>query len=149
MADSFLKGPNIVHQAFLPAGFLGAIDDQPYKLDVEKAKGLLAEAGVGPVNVKIYVRNDQERLEIAQSMQNTLAQAGINLELRVGTGAEILGDYRARNHEFIMEAWGPDYPDPHTNADTFAAQPRQFATRARTPASSPGATPGRRPRPTR
>ncbi|MBA3325065.1 MAG: ABC transporter substrate-binding protein [Rhodobacteraceae bacterium] len=123
MADSFLKGSNIQHQSFLPAGFLGAIDDMPYKLDVEKAKGLLEEAGVGPINVKLYVRNDQERLEIAQSLQNTLAQGGITVELRVGTGAEILGEYRARNHEMTMEAWGPDYPDPHTNADTFARNP--------------------------
>lgn len=123
MADSFLKGGNVVHQSFLPAGFLGAIDDQPYSLDIEKAKGLLEEAGVGEINAKLYVRNDQERLEIAQSLQNTMAQAGINLELRVGTGAEILGEYRARNHEFVMEAWGPDYPDPHTNADTFARNP--------------------------
>ena len=52
-----------------------------------------------------------------------MAQAGITLELHVGTGAEILGEYRARNHEIIMEAWGPDYPDPHTNADTFARNP--------------------------
>jgi peptide/nickel transport system substrate-binding protein len=123
MADSFLKGSNVIHQSFLPAGFLGAIDDQPYALDVEKAKALLEEAGVGPINVKLYVRNDQERLEIAQSLQNTLAQGGINVELRVGTGAEILGEYRARNHEMTMEAWGPDYPDPHTNADTFARNP--------------------------
>ncbi len=123
MADSFLKGANVVHQAFLPAGFLGAIDDVPYSLDVEKAKGLLEEAGVDQIDAQLYVRNDQERLEIAQSLQNTMAQAGINLELRVGTGAEILGEYRARNHEFIMEAWGPDYPDPHTNADTFARNP--------------------------
>ena len=78
MADSFLKGSNVVHQSFLPAGFLGAIDDTPYTLDVEKAKALLEEAGVGPINVKLYVRNDQERLEIAQSLQNTMAQAGIN-----------------------------------------------------------------------
>ena len=123
MANSFLKGSNIMHQAFLPAGFLGAIDDAPYTLDVEKAKALLKEAGVDQINAKLWVRNDQERLEIAQSLQNTMAQAGINLELKVGTGAEILTDYRARKHEFIMEAWGPDYPDPHTNADTFARNP--------------------------
>ena len=52
MADSFLKGSSVVHQAFLPAGFLGAIDDTPYTLDVEKAKALLEEAGVGPINVE-------------------------------------------------------------------------------------------------
>lgn len=123
MADSFLKGSYAVHQSFLPQGFFGAIDDRPYKLDVAKAKALLAEAGVGPLSFKLFVRNDQERLEMAQSMQNTLAQAGITVELRVGTGKEILGEYRARKHEMILEAWGPDYPDPHTNADTFARNP--------------------------
>jgi peptide/nickel transport system substrate-binding protein len=123
MANSFLKGSNIVHQSFLPAGFLGAIDDAPYSFDVEKGKALLEEAGVGPINARLWVRNEQERLEIAQSLQNTLAQGGINVELRVGTGAEVLTDYRARKQEFIMEAWGPDYPDPHTNADTFARNP--------------------------
>jgi peptide/nickel transport system substrate-binding protein len=123
MAESFLKGANIEHQSFLPQGFLGAIEDKPYSLDVERARTLLDEAGVDEINAQLYVRNDQERLEIAQSMQNTFAQGGINLELRVGTGAEILGEYRARNHEMILEAWGPDYPDPHTNADTFARNP--------------------------
>lgn len=125
MANSFLKGTYMVHQSFLPKGFLGAIDDTPYSLDVEKAKGLLQEAGVGEgdLNVRIFVRNDQERLEMAQSFQNTLAQAGVNAELRVGTGAETLGEYRARNHDIYLGAWGPDYPDPHTNADTFARNP--------------------------
>ncbi len=123
MANSFLKGSYTVHQSFLPAGFLGAIDDKPYKLDVAKAKALLDEAGVGPISFKIYVRNDQERLEMAQSFQNTLAQAGITAELRVGTGKEILGEYRARKADVYLGAWGPDYPDPHTNADTFARNP--------------------------
>ena len=33
------------HQAFEPRTFLGAIDDAPYRLDVEKAKDLLTKAG--------------------------------------------------------------------------------------------------------
>ncbi|RMH52782.1 MAG: ABC transporter substrate-binding protein [Alphaproteobacteria bacterium] len=123
MAGSFLKGAYVPHQSFLPKGFLGAIEDRPYRLDVAKAKALLAEAGVGPFTVRIFVRNDQERLEMAQSLQSTLAQAGITAELRVGTGKEILGEYRARNHEIYLGAWGPDYPDPHTNASTFAWNP--------------------------
>ena len=123
MANSFLKGAYVVHQAFLPRGFLGAIDDRPYKLDIEKARALLKEAGVGPFKVRIFVRNDQQRLEMAQSLQNTFAKAGIEVELRVGTGKEILGQYRARKHEIYLGAWGPDYPDPHTNASTFAWNP--------------------------
>lgn len=123
MADSFLKGQYRVHQAFLPVGFLGALEETPYSFDVEKARSLLDEAGVDGFSFRIFVRNDQERLEMAQSFQNTLAQAGIEAELRVGTGAEILGEYRARNHDVYLGAWGPDYPDPHTNADTFASNP--------------------------
>ncbi|QDL91275.1 ABC transporter substrate-binding protein [Paroceanicella profunda] len=123
MSSSFLKGQYEVHQAFLPNGFLGALSDTPYSLDVEKAKGLLAEAGVSDLSFTITVRNNQDRLEMAQSIQNTFGQAGIGIELNVGTGKEVLGEYRAREHQIALEGWGPDYPDPHTNADTFARNP--------------------------
>ena len=46
MADTILKGIGEIHQTFLPKGFLGAVDDNPYKLDVAKAKELLAKAGL-------------------------------------------------------------------------------------------------------
>lgn len=45
MTDTFLKGRFGVHQTFLPIGLSGAIEYDPYKLDVAKAKALLAEAG--------------------------------------------------------------------------------------------------------
>ena len=124
MTDTILKGQWGVHQAFLPKGFLGALDETPYSLDVEKAKALLAESGVSlPLDVKLTVRNDQERMDIAQSIQNTFGQAGINVTLDVGDGATVLGTYRARQHDITIQTWGPDYPDPHTNASTFAMNP--------------------------
>ncbi|MDQ2090156.1 ABC transporter substrate-binding protein [Marimonas arenosa] len=123
MQDSFLNGQYTIHQNFLPRTFLGAIDDAPYSLNVEKAKELLAAAGVSDLKITAGVREAQERLEIAQSLQNTLAQAGITLELTVGTGKQILSKYRARELDMYIGAWGPDYPDPHTNAGTFAYNP--------------------------
>ena len=45
MVKTFLKGRFFVQQSFLPIGFFGAIAYDPYKLDVAKAKALLAEAG--------------------------------------------------------------------------------------------------------
>ena len=46
IADTIMKNNGEVHQTFLPKGFLGALDDNPYKLDVAKAKELLAKAGL-------------------------------------------------------------------------------------------------------
>ena len=58
MADSILKGLWVVHQSFLPEGFLGALTETPYSLDVEKAKALMAEIGPDPA--------DRDRLDRAQ-----------------------------------------------------------------------------------
>ncbi len=123
MQNSFLDGQYTIHQNFLPATYLGAIDDAPYSLNLEKAKALLAEAGVSGLEITAGVREAQERVEIGQSLQNTFAQAGIKLNLVVGTGKQTLSKYRARELDMYIGAWGPDYPDPHTNAGTFAFNP--------------------------
>ena len=124
MQDSFLNGQYVIHQAFLPKTYLGEIDDKPFSYDVDKAKALLKEAGVAEgTKLKINVRNAQERIEISQSIQNTFAKAGIEVSIEVGTGKQTLSVYRAREHQIYVGAWGPDYPDPNTNAGTFAYNP--------------------------
>ncbi len=120
MADTFLKGSMVVHQAYLPNGYLGALSDTPYSLDIEKAKALVAESGVANPKIVLDVRNAADRMEMAQSIQNTFGQAGITVELNVGEGAEQLKRYRARQHDATLQSWGPDYPDPHTNASAFS-----------------------------
>ncbi len=124
MANSFLKGQYTVHQAFLPLTYMGELKDQPYTLDVEKAKALLAEAGEADgFEVEIIVRTAQERVEIAQTLQQAFAEAGITATISQATGKQTLAKYRSREFDIYVGAWGPDYPDPHTNADTFAHNP--------------------------
>ena len=124
MEGTVVKDLMKVHQAFLPKGFLGALEATPFTLDVAKAKELLAEAGY-PNGFKITMdtRNISPILEMAQSIQATFGQAGIDLEIIPGDGGQTLGKYRARNHDIYIGRWGPDYQDPHTNADTFARNP--------------------------
>ncbi len=121
IADTILDGTVIVHQAFLPRGFLGAVEDTPFSLNVEKAKELLKEAGLeNGFTVTMDTRNTPDITGIAQAIQQTFAQAGITLEIIPGDGKQTLTKYRARNHDIYIGRWGPDYQDPNTNADTFA-----------------------------
>jgi peptide/nickel transport system substrate-binding protein len=62
-------------------------------------------------------------MEMAQVLQGTWADAGIELEILPGDNKQTLTKYRARTHEIYIGRWGPDYQDPHTNADTFASNP--------------------------
>jgi peptide/nickel transport system substrate-binding protein len=62
-------------------------------------------------------------IDLAQAIQATWAEAGITLEIIPGDSKQTLTRYRARHHDIYIGRWGPDYQDPHTNADTFASNP--------------------------
>ncbi len=118
---TLIKGIGEIHQTFLPKGQLGAIDDKPYKLDIAKAKELLAKAGLKDgFTVTMDVRNTQPVTGIAESVQQTLAQAGIKMEIIPGDGKQTLTKFRARTHDMYIGQWGSDYFDPNSNAETFA-----------------------------
>ncbi len=122
IADTIMKYQVKPHQGFLPEGFLGAVNETPYKLDVAKAKELLAKAGLKDgFTITMDTRSIPTITGIAQAIQQTFAQAGIKLEIIPGDGKQTLTKYRARQHDIYIGQWGPDYQDPNTNADTFAA----------------------------
>ncbi|KQV20318.1 ABC transporter substrate-binding protein [Rhizobium sp. Root1203] len=121
---TLIKGIGDIHQSFLPKGQLGALNDNPYKLDVAKAKELLAKAGLKDgFSVTMDVRNTQPVTGIAESMQQSLAQAGVKMEIIPGDGKQTLTKYRARTHDMYIGQWGSDYFDPNSNADTFTTNP--------------------------
>ncbi len=120
IGETLIKGIGTIHQTFLPAGQLGALDETPYTLNVEKAKELLAKAGLADgFTITMDVRNTQPVTGIAENVQQTMAQAGIKLEIIPGDGKQTLTKYRARQHDMYIGQWGSDYFDPNSNADTF------------------------------
>jgi len=124
IGKTLIKNIGVVHQNFLPLGLLGASKDNPYRLDVPKAKALLAKAGhPNGFKVTIDMRTIQPVQGITEAVQQTLKQAGIELEILPGDGKQTLTKYRARQHDIYIGQWGADYWDPHTNADTFTRNP--------------------------
>jgi peptide/nickel transport system substrate-binding protein len=121
---TLIKNVGVVHQNFLPLGLLGASKEKPFKLDVARAKALLAKAGVpNGFKVTIDMRTIQPIQGVTEAIQQTVKQAGIDLEIVPGDGKQTLTKFRARSHDIYIGNWAADYWDPHTNADTFARNP--------------------------
>ena len=124
MADTFLAGQFIVHQAFWPRGLWAAYTETPYRLDLTRAQALLARAGHGDgFTVAIDTLTSPPFPAIARALGETFAAAGIEARVATWEGAELWPRYRAREHELILAPWSPDYVDPHSNADAFARNP--------------------------
>ena len=48
-----------------------------------------------------------------------MGQAGIKVSIEPMELKAVISQYRGRGHQIAMLSWGPDYFDPHTNADSF------------------------------
>ncbi|WP_439502436.1 ABC transporter substrate-binding protein [Aminobacter ciceronei] len=121
IVDTISRGTMEVHQTLVPNGFLGAIAYTPFSFNVEKAKAVLAEGGVsGEFSLDMVVWDTQPFTDFAKAIQATMAQAGVHLNLQVIGGREWLERYRNHDLDIWLGLWGPDYPDPHSNAKAFA-----------------------------
>jgi peptide/nickel transport system substrate-binding protein len=106
---------------FIPEGFAGYEPKILYKTDLDKARQLMKEAGVANgFETTLDFADQTPYPEVAQSIQNSLAKIGIKIQLNKMVGAQLYPKYRAQKQDMILGAWGPDYSDPHTNAQPFA-----------------------------
>jgi len=105
---------------FIPEGFAGYEPRILFKTDIDKAKQLLKEAGVSGFETTMSFNDASPRPEVAQVIQASLATIGIKVTLNKMLGAQLMPLYRAQKTDLYLGGWGPDYNDPHTNAQPFA-----------------------------
>jgi peptide/nickel transport system substrate-binding protein len=124
LGERLLEHVGVVHQNFLPVGLLGAVKDRPYRLDVERAKALLAKAGhARGLKVTMDVSPAQPAQGIAEALQQTARHAGVEIEIVPRDDRQSSARYREREHDLHLGIRDADYWDPHTNAATFARNP--------------------------
>ncbi|MFX7973148.1 ABC transporter substrate-binding protein, partial [Acinetobacter baumannii] len=85
--------------AFLPDGYLGALKDQPYSFNPQKAKEILAKAGLSNVSFRLDVNNQPPYLDIAQALQASFAQGGVKVELVPGISSQVSTKVKTLNYD--------------------------------------------------
>ena len=123
IANDLLSGNAKVLQTIIPDGLAGANTDIIFKRDVEKAKSLLKEAGVDGFEMDLMTYTGSNGIvqwsDLAAKLQADLAEIGVKVNVKQQPAAELLKTYRASEATIVVLAWGPDYPDPNTNATPF------------------------------
>lgn len=113
-----------VNQSFEPSMILGATKAMPFQKDPAKAKALLAQAGYSDgFTATLDHFSEQPYTEIAAAIQADLGAIGIKVTLLPATQSQVFTKMRARQHQFILSEWYPDYFDPNSNAQGFCANP--------------------------
>ncbi|WP_375607285.1 ABC transporter substrate-binding protein [Bartonella sp. AC142YNZD] len=127
LGKKLLKGIGVPRASFIPLGNFGALDEkegQPFTFDVAKAKQLLAEAGYpNGFEANFLVSNAPYRLLVAQSLQDSAAQAGVRLKIERLAGTQLFSKLYARAFDTIFVGWNNDSADPHTMASRLVYNP--------------------------
>ncbi|MDX9663696.1 ABC transporter substrate-binding protein [Pseudomonas sp. P5_152] len=124
ISEHLLAGQWFTHQTFIPKGVLGALDETPYKLNVQKARELLKEAGYADgFNITLDAANLFPWLQVSQTIQQSFASAGVKVDLRVVDVNQAMGRYRSRQYDAMFFYWSHDYNDPHSSAGFLIPNP--------------------------
>ncbi|KAF1023709.1 MAG: Heme-binding protein A [Paracidovorax wautersii] len=115
----------VLHQRPVQRGLAATLPEPGYTLDVAGARQLLAEAGY-PQSFKTTIRVLAESpfINIATSLQATLARAGIEAAILPGTGNQVYGAMRERKFDIIVgRGGGGAEPHPHSSLRALVYNP--------------------------
>lgn len=115
----------VSHQRPLSTGVMGLLPDPGYKLDVQRAKKLLEEAGFKDgMTVTLRALSEPPFITVATAIQATLGQAGIKAEVITGSGDQIYGAMRERKFELLVgRGGGGQHLHPDSNLRAIAYNP--------------------------
>ncbi len=124
LSQTIMKNIGTVHQTFIPDPYLGVINETPFSLDVEKAKALLAEAGLPDgFEFTFTAYNRKPEMDLATSFQATAAKAGVKVNVVNLPVSQTIPLYRDQKLEALQLSYSAGYGDPNATASKFTLNP--------------------------
>ncbi|WP_421439889.1 ABC transporter substrate-binding protein [Agrobacterium tumefaciens] len=108
----------------VPENFEYAIPSPDWKLDVEKAKSLLKEAGYEngfTLNLKTIAQTP--RIDLATAIQASLSQVGIKVNIQQGNGSDVIAAHRGRDFDLLIPQTGAYMPNVLGSMEQFSSNP--------------------------
>ncbi|OJJ10475.1 ABC transporter substrate-binding protein [Alphaproteobacteria bacterium AO1-B] len=110
---AIMGGLSTPSEQYVPSSHVGFVDGlnfrEIYPYDLEKAKALMADAGVDGFTLTLDATNNRyvNDAQIAQALAGMLAKIGVNVELNVMPKSNFWGYIRVptENSSFIMSGW--------------------------------------------
>lgn len=120
LADTVMAYIGEPRASFVQLGAFGALDKkegQPFKLDLEKAKALLTEAGYPEgFEARMIIGTHPYATPIAQSVQQNAAKIGVRLKIERMANTQLFSKVSGREFDTAMLGWQTAVADAHGNA---------------------------------
>jgi peptide/nickel transport system substrate-binding protein len=102
--DKVMAGFAINNQQFLPVGYFGYVENNPYYQDIEKAKELMAEAGYADgFDLELVTNTTERRRTEAVVIQENLAKIGIRAEINIMQASQMYAKYREQGLQMYQD----------------------------------------------
>lgn len=115
LARSILPYQGTPRASLVPMGAFGALDakeGQPFRLDLDRAKQLLTEAGYPDgFSKRLILSANSISPAVAQHVASNAAKVGVTLELEQMADANLFTRGRNRDFQVQLVGWGAGYPD--------------------------------------
>jgi len=122
MMRTIMAGRGVRAAGAIPPGLEGYDSTRaPYPYDPAAARALLAEAGYADgLTLKLWRTQRAELARIAQAIQQSLAQAGVTVEIIERDASSARAASSKGEADLFLTDWYADYPDPESfNYPTF------------------------------
>ncbi|MGY6634804.1 MAG: ABC transporter substrate-binding protein [Alkalilacustris sp.] len=127
LAETVMANLGVPRNTVVPIGAFAGLDEDegaPFSLDLDRARELLEEAGMGDgFTASLYIAPGPFAPSVAQHLQANAAELGITLNIEQMASAQLFSAFRGRDFDMLMSSWQTNIAHAHGMLERHATNP--------------------------